>query len=90
MIDLSAEQRHMIKLIDDYAAKFPLSEVGDEQLLSTCYDYMGAFKRILDSTSKRQMDYICQQYDGFYRFAKLMEMLAQGLADEVIEVPKDH
>ena len=37
-----------------------------------------------------QMDYICQQYDGFYRFAKLMERMAQGIADGIIEVPKDH
>ncbi|EGY29572.1 hypothetical protein Rin_00004490 [Candidatus Regiella insecticola 5.15] len=88
MIHLSSEQRHMIKLIDDHATKFPLSDVGDEQLLSSGYDFMPAFKRIIDSTSKLQMDYICQQYEGFYRFAKLMERVAQCLADGVIEVPK--
>ncbi len=80
----------MIKLIDDYVAQFPLSQEGDEQLLSTCYDYMDAFKRVMDSTSKSQMDYICQQHDGFYRFANMMEMLAQGIAEGVIDVPKDH
>lgn len=89
-IDLSVEQQHMIKLIEDYVAKFPLSDEGDEQLLSTCYDYMDAFKRVMDSSSKFQMDYICQQYGGFYRFSKLMEMLAQGIADGIIDVPKDH
>ncbi len=51
---------------------------------------MAAFKRVMDSTSKFEMDYICQQYDGFYRFAKLMEMLAKGIANGVIDVPKDH
>ena len=90
MIDLSTEQQHLIKIIDNYVAKFPLSEAGDEQLLRTCYDYMNAFKRVMDSASRLQMDYICQQYDGFYRFAKLMETLAQGIADGVIDVPKDH
>ncbi|WP_261791546.1 hypothetical protein [Candidatus Erwinia dacicola] len=52
--------------------------------------YMDAFKRVMDSTSKIQMDYICLQYPGYYRFAKWMERLAQGIADGVIEVPKDH
>ncbi|EOZ4487656.1 hypothetical protein ACQLT9_004526 [Salmonella enterica subsp. diarizonae] len=37
----------------------------------SCYDYMEAFKRVMDSTSKVQMDYICQQYPGYFRFAKL-------------------
>jgi len=90
VIDLSSEQRHLIKRIDDHVAKFPLSEAGDEQLLLTCYDYMEAFKQVMDSISTYQRDYICQQYDGFYRFAKLMERLAQGIADGVIDVPKDH
>jgi hypothetical protein len=33
---------------------------------------------------------ICQQYPGYFRFAKWMERLAQGIADGVISVPKDH
>ncbi|EBA7283890.1 arylsulfatase [Salmonella enterica subsp. enterica serovar Urbana] len=37
-----------------------------------------------------QMDYICLQYPGYFRFAKWMERLAQGIADGAIEVPKDH
>lgn len=60
------------------------------QLLQDCYDYMEAFKQVMDSTSKVQMDYICLQYPGYFRFAKWMERLAQGIADGVIEVPKDH
>ena len=51
---------------------------------------MDTFKRVIDSISRIQMDYICQQYDGFYQFAKLMEKLAHGIADGIIDVPKDH
>lgn len=89
-VELSAEQLQMARIVHEYTLRFPLTETGDEQLLQTCYDYMDAFKRVMDSTSRIQMDYICQQYDGFYRFAKLMEMLAQSIADGVIDVPKDH
>ena len=89
-VELNAEQLQMVKIIHDPALRFPLTEAGDEQLLQTCYDYMDVFKRVMDSTSHIQMDYICQQYDGFYRFAKLMEMLAQGIADGIVDVPKDH
>lgn len=89
-IELNSEQLQMVKIIHEHAIRFPSNETGDGQLLQTCYDYMDAFKRVMDSTSHIQMDYICQQYDGFYRFAKLMEMLARGIADGIVEVPKDH
>lgn len=90
MIELNAEQHQLAKIVHDYASRFPCTEDGDGQLLQGCYDYMGAFKQVIDSASKIQMDYICQQYTGFYRFAKLMELLAQGIADGVIDAPKDH
>ncbi|HAT1615716.1 TPA: arylsulfatase [Raoultella ornithinolytica] len=51
---------------------------------------MEAFKRVMDSASKIQMDYFFLQYPGYFRFAKWMERLAQGIADGVIEVPKEH
>ncbi|WP_387692409.1 arylsulfatase regulator [Photorhabdus sp. RM71S] len=87
---LSAEQLQRVKRIHDYATRFPLTETGDMQLLKTCYDYMGIFKQVTDSTSTAQLDDICQQYTGFFRFAKLMEMLAQGIAEGIIDVPRDH
>lgn len=90
MIKLNAEQRQLAKLIHDYANRFPVSVIGDEQLLQGCYDYMDAFKQVMDSSTKIQMDYICQQYSGFFRFARIMELVAQGIADGIVKVPKDH
>ncbi|WP_236075106.1 arylsulfatase regulator [Teredinibacter purpureus] len=69
--------------------KFPATSVGDEQLLVTVYDYMEAFKMLMDSTTAPQMDYLTLQFPGFYRYAKLLESLAQGISDGVIEVPAD-
>ncbi|EMD2586636.1 arylsulfatase [Salmonella enterica] len=44
----------------------------------------------MDSTSNVQMATYCHQYPGYFRFAKWMERLTQGIADGVIEVPKEH
>lgn len=90
MIGLTAEQQQLAKIVHDYASRFPPTEDGDAQLLQGCYDYMEAFKQALDSSSKVQIDYISLQYPGFLRFTTLMEFLAQGIADGVIDVPKDH
>lgn len=89
-IELNAEQLQLVKIVDDHTLRFPNTEIGEADLLQSCYDYMDAFKRVMDGTSRVQMDYICQQYDGFYRFTKLMEKLARGIADGIIDVPKDH
>ncbi|WP_282808188.1 arylsulfatase regulator [Hafnia alvei] len=90
MIGLTAEQQQLAKIVHDYASRFPPTEDGDAQLLQGCYDYMEAFKQVLDSSSKVQIDYISLQYPGFLRFATWMELLAQGIADGVIDVPKNH
>ena len=90
MNDLTIEQLQLTKVVHDYANQFSLTEDGDAQLLKGCYDYMEAFNLVMDSASKVQMDYICEQYPGFLRFAKWMELLAQGIADGIIEVPTVH
>lgn len=88
MIGLTLEQKELAKRIHAYAYRFPVTEEGDTQLLQGCYDYMESFKQVLDSSTKVQLDYICQQYPGFLRFATWMELLAQGISDGVIDVPK--
>jgi hypothetical protein len=90
MIGLTSEQQELAKRVHDYACRFPATEDGDAQLLQGCYDYMASFKQVLDSSSKIQMDYICQQYPGFLRFATWIELLAQGIADGIIDAPKDN
>lgn len=89
-INLTAEQQQLVVLIDRYANQFPHTDTGEAHLLTNIYDYMDAFKMLMDSTTAVQMDYLCRQYSGFYRFAKQLEKLAQGLEDGVIEVPADH
>lgn len=90
MIDLTAGQQQLAKIVHDYTCRFPTTENGDALLLQGCYDYMKAFKQVMDSASKVQRDYICLQYPGFFRFAKSMELLAKGIADGIINIPKDH
>jgi len=90
MVDLTAEQQQLAKIVHGYAGRFPLTENGDARLLQGNYDYMDAFKRVMGSASKVQIEYIYLQYSGHFCFAKWMERLAQDIADGVIEVPKNH
>lgn len=57
-IELNPEQLQMVKIVHDHALRFPPNETGDAQLLQTCYDYMNAFKRVMDSTVPRASKWI--------------------------------
>ena len=87
-IELNPEQLQMVKIIHDHALRFPLNETGEAQLLQTCYDYMDAFKRVMDSTSTSKWIISASNTMAFTDSAKLMERMAQGIADGIIEVPK--
>ena len=54
---------------------------GDESLLMLMAAYMGTFKQLLDTCTGADLDALCARYDGFYRFATLLERLAEGSAD---------
>jgi len=75
------------KKIDAYVNKVLARGGGDEQLLETMYDYMAPFREVMDAAAPREMDQLCNKYDGFYRFANLLERLAQGIKDGRVEVP---
>ncbi len=68
---ITEEQLELVKKINSHVIQFPENEAGTEQLLATLYDYMGLFKKVMDTTNSVQMDYLSQNYSGFYRFAKL-------------------
>lgn len=63
---------------------------GHEQLLFILNDHADDFKVILEGADKHQLNYLTQNYNGFYRFAKIMENLAQGVSDGSLSVPLDH
>jgi hypothetical protein len=86
---LTAQQIDLAVSIDRYVNQVVANGEGEEALLRSMADHMGAFKQLLDTCSRRETDLLCQRYDGFYRFARLLETLAQGLADGTIPVPPE-
>ncbi len=87
---VTEEQLELVKQIDAHVKQFPENDDGTEQLLTTLYDYMDMFKKLMDTTNNTQMNYLSENYSGFYRLAKLLELMAQGISDGSIDVPLDH
>jgi len=84
---LRKNQKRLARRIEKYVNGILAKGGGDEEILQNMYDYMGTFKKLMDSSSPQEMNELCQLYPGFYRFGKLLEMMAQGIHDGVIEVP---
>ena len=90
---MDAEKLQLAETIDTWVQgivrQSSSDEQADEQILENMIDYMEPFKQLLDTCTKLEMNLLIQRYDGFYRFANLLERLAQAIQDGVIEVPED-
>jgi hypothetical protein len=81
------KHQELAKTIDAFVKTIEQHGGGDAELLQQSYSYMPTLKELLDTTTHDQMDSLCETYQGFYRFAKLIELLAQGIQDGTIKVP---
>lgn len=90
MKEINAEHQQIARIIHDHVNRFPDNDRGNESLLRTIYDFMDGFKLILDGVNEHQLDLLCTRYPGFLRFARILEIMADGVADGTIPVPPDH
>jgi hypothetical protein len=83
------KHKQLAQTIDDFVKTIEQQGGGDIELLAAGFpEQTTAFKELLDTTTHEQMDALCELYRGFYRFAKLLESLAQGIQDGTIDVPQ--
>jgi hypothetical protein len=85
---LTALQTRLAETIDTHVRQVLAHGGGDEAVLLSMADHMPTFKQLLDTCTGEEMDLLCDRYDGFYRFAQLLERLAEGIADGSIPVPE--
>ena len=83
----TAEQTRLAVMIDTHVTQMLADGGGDEALLLSLADYMGPFKQLLETCMSAELSALCDRYEGLYRFATLLEMLAAGIADGSISVP---
>lgn len=91
---LADKQIRYAKEIHEHVQKM-IEEGGDDEaadalILTTMYDYSDRFKYLLDTADRDQQDALCIRFPGYYRFAKLVEMIAHGISDGTLDVPKGH
>ena len=85
---LTAQQTRLAVTIDTHVKQVLAHGGGDEALLLSMADSMGTFKQLLETCTGAEVDALCERDDGFYRFAKLLERLAEGIANGSVPVPE--
>ena len=87
-MSLTEKQTQLARTIDTHVAQIIAHGGGDEELLRSMADHMPTFKKLMGLSTQGDMDALSQQYHGFYRYAILLERLAEGIANGSIPVPK--
>ena len=82
------EQLRLASEIDKDVCCIVDAGAGDAALLGLLPKHMPKFKRLLDTTKPGDMEHLCERFDGFYRFGKVLESLAGGISSGAINVPK--
>lgn len=71
------------------AAMQPLlhDDADDVAILTGMSDHMTDFKALIDTAKPGVMDELCQRYQGFYQYAKVLERIAGAIQSSAITVP---
>lgn len=85
-MDITNKQRERAERIDFFVKTTIESGGTDEDILIGMYDYANDFKSLMDELPSGGLNLLCNQYDGFFRYAKLLENLAGGLQSGEIKI----
>lgn len=83
----TAEHRKIAASIDARMKQLDALQLQEAEILPAMAEHMGDFHRLLTNSTSTVVDALCEEFAGFYRFAKIAESVATGLASGKIEVP---
>jgi hypothetical protein len=86
-VSITVEHRRMAARIDRKIKQLDALGLLEVEILPEMAEYMPDFHHLMMNTSGPEMDALCEEYAGFYRFAKILETVASGIASGKIKVP---
>jgi hypothetical protein len=79
-MSLTVEQLNIASQIDARVRKVERAVGATEvTIFVEMSDLMPSFKQLMDSAGQRGMDELCACFEGFYRYAKILENIAAGI-----------
>jgi len=84
---LSESQLRVASKIDKKVGKLMDRGYTDLAIMGELADEMPAFKTLLDTSSRSEMDALCARFSGFYYYMKILETVARQLKSGEIKIP---
>jgi len=84
---VSAEHRRMAVRIDARFKQFEAQGMQEAEIFAAMSESLPDFHHLIVATSPSAMDTLCSEFAGFYRFAKIIETIAAGIAAGKVDVP---
>ena len=87
LMNLTAEQIQIASLIDARVRELADAGNDDMTVFAEMADYMSGFKRLMDTSTRDELDALCQRFAGFFQYAQILERVAAGIQSGDIKVP---
>ena len=84
---LSESQLRVASQIDKKVGKLLDRRYSGLAIMGEMADEMPAFKTLLDTSSRSEMDALCARFAGFYYYVKILETVARQLKSGEIKIP---
>ena len=84
---VTVEQIQIASKIDARVKKLERRGCDEVEILTEMVDLMPSFKKLLDTAGHKGMDELCERFEGFYHYARLLEHLAGAIRSGEIKVP---
>lgn len=86
-MSLTAQHWDIAARIDARMRQLAALGLIEVEILSEMEEYLPDFHQLMMTATSMEMDALCEKYAGFFRFAKMLETLASGIASGKIKVP---
>ena len=83
-----AYNQQVAKRIDAEVTNLLSTGANDLDIFTGMAHQMGDFRILLDAALPGEMDLLCAQYEGFHRYAKVLEEVAKGIEAGETRVPR--
>ena len=82
---LTETQIDLIATIDKKVKDILANNGNDEKILVELFEQMPSVHMLITTAHNKTLDMYLQEYEGFYYYMKLLENMAQGIADSTIK-----
>jgi hypothetical protein len=82
------EQLRLASAIDVEFHRLAAAGTDEVGILRDMFEYMPNFKRLMDTAKPGDMDRLCERFEGFHHYAKILENLAGGIRSGKLKVPR--